>query len=215
MALQREIDSHQPVAFRRSTAFAVAIAATVFCLAVPARAQSQAPSAEAKPSPPAKAGPSAVKDSGPLPGFSFSAKGGPIDIKSDSLSVDYKAKSVVFAGHVHAIQSGSELTSDTLRVLYGDNFRDVQKVFADGDVKITQGGRWATSDHAVLDQTARTVEMTGNPVVHDGPDQITGTRVLIYLDSQKSVVEGARAVIFPHNKETRDNVSNHSFGPGY
>ena len=48
--------------------------------------------------------------------------------------------------------------------------------------------------------------MTGNPVIHDGQDQITGTKVLVYLDSQKSVVEGpARAVIFPHQDKTRDN----------
>ena len=56
--------------------------------------------------------------------------------------------------------------------------------------------------------------MTGNPVIHDGPDQITGTKMLVYLDSQKSVVEGAaRAVIFPHKDKTRDNDEDERYGP--
>jgi lipopolysaccharide export system protein LptA len=138
--------------------------------------------------------------------FSLSSGNGPIDISSDSLSLDYKGKSVVFRGHVRAVQSGTQLTSDTLQIVYGKDFNDIRQVIADGQVKLVQGGRWATSDHAVLDQVARTVEMTPNPVIHDGPDQITGTKIVLYLDSQKSVVEGAKAVIFPHKQETRDNI---------
>lgn len=138
--------------------------------------------------------------------FSLSSGNGPIDISSDSLSLDYKGKSVVFRGQVRAVQSGTQLTSDTLQIVYGKDFNDIRQVIADGQVKLIQGGRWATSDHAVLDQVARTVEMTRNPVIHDGPDQISGTRIVLYLDSQKSVVEGAKAVIFPHKQETRDNI---------
>lgn len=142
----------------------------------------------------------------PLAGFGLSSSNGPIDIKSETLSLDYKGKTVLFNGNVRAVQTGSQLTSDTLKVLYGNDFKDVQQVIADGHVKITQGDRLATCDHAVLDQVARTVEMTGNPVIHEGPDQVTGNRILIHLDTQKSVVEGApRAVIFPRKQETRDN----------
>jgi lipopolysaccharide export system protein LptA len=164
---------------------------------------------------PAPASAASAKGGDSAAGFSFSSSNGPIDIKSDALSLDYKGKSVVFTGHVHAVQSGTQLTSDTLTVNYGEDFHDIKQVVADRNVKISQGGRWATGDHAVLDQTARTVEMTGNPVIHDGPDQITGSRILLYLDTQKSVVEGARAVIFPRKQETRDNTGDdHSAGSG-
>jgi lipopolysaccharide transport protein LptA len=136
----------------------------------------------------------------------FSSSKGPIDIKSDSMSLDYKGKIIVWTGNVHAIQSGSDLLCDVMHVYYGADFNDVKLIVADHNVKITQGGRWSTSDHAVMDQVARTVDLTGNPVIHDGLDQITGTKVRIYLDTQKSVVDGpAQAVIFPHKDETRDN----------
>jgi lipopolysaccharide export system protein LptA len=148
--------------------------------------------------------PSATDNHAPE-GFSFSSDKGPIDIKSDSLSLDYKGKTVLFSGHVHALQSGTELMSDLLQVSYGKDFSDIKRIVADHNVRITQGGRWASGEHGVLDQTAGTLVLTGNPVIHDGLDQISGTRVIVYLDSQKTVIEGARAVIFPRKQQTRDN----------
>ena len=56
---------------------------------------------------------------------------------------------------------------------------------------MTQGGRWATGQRAVLDEVKHTVEMTGQPVIHDGPDQVAGRRIIVYLDTEKSFVEGA------------------------
>jgi lipopolysaccharide export system protein LptA len=135
----------------------------------------------------------------------FSADNGPIQIKADSLSLDYKGNSVEFKGAVHAIQSGTTLTSKTLKVIYGEKFGDIRQVIALGDVKMAQGGRWATGQRAVLDEVKHTVEMTGEPVIHDGPDQVAGRRIIIYLDSEKSFVEGASAVIFPRTNGKSDH----------
>jgi lipopolysaccharide export system protein LptA len=80
-------------------------------------------------------------------------------------------------------------------------------------VRISQGDRWATGDHAVLNQTAQTVVLTGSPVVHDGEDQITGTRITVYLKTGQSVVEHARTVIFPKNGQGGDNEGGGSTTP--
>jgi lipopolysaccharide export system protein LptA len=74
--------------------------------------------------------------------------------------------------------------------------------YADGNVRISQGDRWATGDHAVLNQTAQTVVLTGSPVVHDGEDQITGSKITVYLKTGQSVVDHARTVIFPKNGQS-------------
>ncbi len=132
----------------------------------------------------------------------FSSDNGPIQIKADSLDLDYKANFVEFKGGVRATQSGTMLTSKTLKVVYGQKFGDIKQVIAMGDVKMTQGGRWATGQRAVLDEVKHTVEMTGEPVIHDGPDSVAGRRIIIYLDSEKSFVEGASAVIFPRNNKS-------------
>ena len=148
---------------------------------------------------------SAAKRNDPFSALQLSGGHGPIDIKSDKLELDYKSNVVTFVGHVRAIQSGAQLTSNSLKVIYGKDFHQVKQMFADGNVRMSQGTRWATGDHAVVNQLAHTVVLTGNPVVHDGEDQITGTRITVHLDTGKSEVEGARAVFFPKQQETRDN----------
>jgi lipopolysaccharide export system protein LptA len=172
-------------------------------VASPTPAARKSPSAESSAAA-RKPGPSSKP--GSFAGFSLGGGHGPITVRSDTLSLDYKGKSVVFNGHVQAIQSGTELRADTLTLTYADsNFRQLKEMVASGGVRVVQGGRWATSDRAVLDQVNRTVVMTGHPVVHDGDDQIAGNRITIYLDTDKSVVEGAHAVIFPKQGKTRDN----------
>ena len=130
---------------------------------------------------------------------------GPIDIHSDSLAMDYKGNTVWFKGNVHATQGDTTLTSDTLSVLYGNNMREIHQIVALGNVKVSQGQRWATGQKAVMDQVARTIEMTGDPVIHDGRDQVKGKRILIYLDSQKTQIDGASAEIYPHDSDSRNN----------
>ena len=124
----------------------------------------------------------------------------PIDIKSKSMSLDYTNHSVLWTGSVHATQADSTLTSDQLRVNYFDkDFKQMKDMVADGNVRLSQGTRWATGDHGVMDQTRRTVVLTGSPVAHDGNDQITGCKITVFLNTSQSVVDCAHAVLFPHS----------------
>jgi lipopolysaccharide export system protein LptA len=134
-----------------------------------------------------------------------SSNRGPINIQSDSLALDYKKNIVQFIGHVHATQADGVLTSNTLNVKYGKDFHEVQHMDADGNVHISQGVRWCTSDHAVMNQGQHIVILTGSPICHDAQDQIAGTRITVHLDTGKSDVEAAKAVIFPQQSKTRDN----------
>ncbi len=169
-------------------------------------------------SPPARVGQASTQPAGanesPFAGFEGKSNHGPININSDQLNLDYKNNSVLFTGHVHAVQAGSELTSDTLRVMYGKDFHQVQTMFADGNVRMSQDQRWATGEHAVLDETRHTVVLTGNPVVHDGRDQIAGTKITVFLQTGKSEVEQPKAVIFPREAKNQDNSGGAAGGAG-
>jgi len=134
-----------------------------------------------------------------------SPSSGPIKIRSDSLSVDYKKNSALWIGHVHAVRADGELSSNTLQVVYGKDFHELQQMIASGSVRISRGTQFSTSEHAVLNEATQTVVLTGNPVVHDGTDEITGDKITVYLKTGESVVEGAKAVIFPRQAKTRDN----------
>jgi lipopolysaccharide export system protein LptA len=121
------------------------------------------------------------------------------------MSLDYRGNSVLFTGHVRATQATGQLSSQQLRVNYGKDFHDVTEMIATGNVRISQGERWATGQHAVMNQKQQTVVLTGSPVVHDGPDEITGDRITVYLQTGRSVVDHARAVIFPKGSQASES----------
>ena len=141
----------------------------------------------------------------PFGGFAGKSNHAPINIVSDQLNLDYKNNVIVFTGHVHAVQADSKLISDTMRVLYGKDFHQVRQVFADGNVRMSQDQRWATGDHAVLDEALHTVVLTGNPVVHDGSNQVAGSKITVFLQTGQSEVEQPKVVIFPGGTKSQDN----------
>jgi lipopolysaccharide export system protein LptA len=75
---------------------------------------------------------------------------------------------------------------------------------ATGNVRIDQGTRWAVGGRATYEQEQRTLVLTENPVLHDGPNVVVGERVTVYLDENRSVVEGGqkrvKAVFHPNEK---------------
>jgi lipopolysaccharide transport protein LptA len=141
---------------------------------------------------------------GAFAGMQFGNGKSPINIKSNSMSLDYTNHSILWSGEVRATQADAQLTSDQLRVNYLDkDFKQMKNMVADGNVRLSQGTRWATGKHGVMDQTKRTVTLTGSPVAHDGNDQISGCKITVYLDTSRSVVDCAHAVLFPHSDEAQ------------
>ena len=98
-------------------------------------------------------------------------------------------------------QSGQAAGPDTGRV---------QNIVAVGNVRIDQGTRWAVGGQAVFDQDQRTLVLTENPVLHDGPNVVAGDRVIVYLDENRSIVEGGRkrvkAVLYPNSDTNNPNA---------
>jgi len=197
----------------------VGLALALVALAGMARAQGPAEPAAAAPAPPART------SSGPL-GFGGLGKSKePITVISDNLEYDYKKNVVVYRGSVQVTQGDLKLVSDTLTITLqndkqdgkpdpkpappaggtapGDNGR-VQEIVALGNVRIDQGQRWAVGGRAVFDQGQRTLILTQDPVLHDGPSEVAGERVVVFLDEDRSVVEGGqkrvKAVLYPNEK---------------
>jgi lipopolysaccharide export system protein LptA len=194
-------------------------------------ARAQVP--ETKPSdvkpPDAKAPDAKGGDAKAAPGF-FGLRGGhskePITITSDNLEYEYKDGIVVYRGDVLAVQGDLKIKSNELRItlaraddgkqtgakaaseLEDTSASKLQSVVATGNVRIDQGTRWAVGGKATFDQSNRTLVLTENPVLHDGPNEVVGDRVVVYLDEDRSVVEGGRkrvkAVLFPGKQPGAD-----------
>ena len=141
-----------------------------------------------------------------LGGLSFTASREPITVTADKLQFDYRQRVLTYEGAVVVTQGDMKLQSNTLTVALDEHAdQRVKEVVADGDVRLSQGARWATGGHAVFDQAQHTVVLSQGAVVHDGPNQVSGERIVVYLDQQRSVVEGGsgrvQAVLFPSKTE--------------
>ncbi len=160
-------------------------------------------------SPPAPpAGRRSLPDQDPLLGaLSLGSSREPISITADMLEFDYRQRVLTYKGHVTATQGDMKLQSSTLTVSLDDQAEGrVKEVVAEGDVHLEKGTRWATAGRAVFDQTRRTAVLSKDAVLHDGPNQVSGERVVVYLDEERSVVEGGngrvKAVLFPPKGDT-------------
>jgi lipopolysaccharide export system protein LptA len=141
-----------------------------------------------------------------LGALSFSSSREPISVSANALDFDYRTRILTYRGDVVATQGDMTLHSDRLTVTLETDKEDrLKEVVAEGSVRLSKGTRSATAGRAVFDQTARTVVLSQDAVLHDGPNQVSGERVVVYLDEQRSVVEGGngrvKAVLFPPANE--------------
>jgi len=143
-----------------------------------------------------------------LGGLTFTSQRGPVTISAKELEFDYRVRTLTYRGNVTVTQGDMTLDSDLLRVTLDEKATDqVREVFAEGRVRISQGNRVATGGRAVFDQASRTVVLSDNAVLREGPNEVAGERVIVYLDEARSVVEGGdqrvRAVLFPPSGQPR------------
>jgi lipopolysaccharide export system protein LptA len=146
---------------------------------------------------------------GLLEGFALGGEGGPVRITADRMEFDYKTKVLTYRGAVAVTQADLTLRSHELRVtLDPDEPERPREVVAEGAVEITKGARRASGGRAVFDDAARTITLSEDARLQDGPNEIAGQRVVVYLDEERSVVEGGpqrvRAVLYPPDEKTPD-----------
>ena len=102
------------------------------------------------------------------------------------------------------------MRSETLTAYYDPESKQMRQIVAEGKVNATQGNRVATGDKAVFDDQAKTITLTGNPVMRQGNSQVSGTKVVYFMDQDRAIAEGdgkirVQATIFPDELKGQDN----------
>lgn len=118
------------------------------------------------------------------------------------MEVDYRSRVLKYRGGVVATQGDMKLESTTLTVTLDPQVENrVKEVVADGQVRLSKGSRWATGGRAVFDQDHNTAVLSNDAELHDGASLIKGDRIVVYLNEERSVVEGGKgrvkAVLVP------------------
>ena len=130
----------------------------------------------------------------------------PVQITSNQLDADDKAGIFVFSGDVQTQQGDVFIYAQKMTVHYVQGEKQqLDKVIAEGDVRIVQLDRVATGDNAVFYNQEGRVVLTGQPRVVQGDNAVEGERIVVYLNDNRSVVEGStqqrvKAVFVPEGQ---------------
>jgi lipopolysaccharide export system protein LptA len=125
----------------------------------------------------------------------------PVEITSDSLSVDQAANTATFLGSVIVGQGTLRLAADEVLVQYGeapDGGTQVELIRASGAVTVTNGAEAAEAAEAVYRVGPGTIEMAGDVVVTQGPNAVSGDRLTIDLEGGLANIEGrVQTIVIP------------------
>ncbi len=113
-------------------------------------------------------------------------KQGDVTMSCDHLVIDFETKHV----KPGPATRDPKLTSDV-------TFSNMKSITASGNVKIVQGDRKAMAGKAVFDNRKRTIELTDNPKLWQGPDYSSGNRIVFYIDENRSEADGVTTRISP------------------
>jgi lipopolysaccharide export system protein LptA len=90
---------------------------------------------------------------------------------------------VVFEQAVTATRHDVTITCDRLEVRYsGDR---VEEATATGHVRVARGARAATGERATLTVADGRVVLEGSPTLTEGPNRMTGERIVLWLDDER------------------------------
>lgn len=90
---------------------------------------------------------------------------------------------VVFEGSVEAVRGPVRLLADRLEVAYAGE--RVREAWASGAVRVERDARTATAAEAHLVVETGEVVLTGEPRVSEGPNVLSGERIVLFLDDER------------------------------
>ena len=116
----------------------------------------------------------------------------PVDIVSDRLEVQDRADRAVFVGNVHATQTDLSLDTQRLTVAYsgGADHLQINRLDAAGGVVVKSPSETARGDFGVYDLDRKLITIIGNVRLARQSDLISGSRLVIDLDSGRAVIDG-------------------------
>lgn len=125
----------------------------------------------------------------------------PIEVSADNLSVDPDDGSAVFEGNVVVAQGELRLAAELIRVEYatdeeGNRLPDIGKVSAMGGVTFVNGPDAAEAAQAVYTVTDASLVLSGDVLLSQGENVISGDRLFVDLEAGTGRIEGGVRTVF-------------------
>lgn len=117
----------------------------------------------------------------------------PFHIRSERLKADNQSGILVFSGNVEVRQGNMILTADMIETRFDPDNRELCRIIAQGNVRMSQNDWIGVGEHADYDVAIDRVVMTGSPRIWQGEDQIEGKKIIFDLSRDRFEVHAAKA----------------------
>jgi lipopolysaccharide export system protein LptA len=102
----------------------------------------------------------------------------------------WKENLIIFKGNVIARQKDMVFYADTLEAVIIEDGKGIERVTAEGNVKIQQGLRVANCQKAVFYNLDQKVVLTGDPKVSEGDNIVSGDEIIFDIEKNRVEVKG-------------------------
>ncbi len=120
----------------------------------------------------------------------------PVEVTSDSLSVDQADGAALFTGNVLVVQGDMRMTAGMIRVEYSDDGTGIDRLHGTGGVTLVSPTDAAEAAEAVYTIASGTVVMTGNVLLTQGNAAISGEKLTVNLTDGTGTMTGRVKTIF-------------------
>jgi len=127
----------------------------------------------------------------------------PVKITADHMEADKKKGTVVFSGNVVVRQDEGIIMSKRLTVYYNEQ-NEMEKIIAEGDVRINQKDRVGTCQLATYRLEDKSIVMEKEPRIWRGGDVVEGETITVFMDSDRMIVEGGARAVIHKNEDNKD-----------
>jgi lipopolysaccharide export system protein LptA len=120
----------------------------------------------------------------------------PVEVRSDSLTVNQTDGTAMFSGSVLIVQGEMRLTAAEVSVVYAEGGKGIESLLATGGVTLVNPTDAAEADQAFYTIDSGTVEMTGNVLLTQGGSAMSGERLVIDLKAGTGRMDGRVKTVF-------------------
>ncbi|MFY0633584.1 MAG: LptA/OstA family protein [Vannielia sp.] len=123
----------------------------------------------------------------------------PVEIAADQLQINQETGKAVFRGNVEVGQGEMRLSAAMVEVEYegGESSTGkVQRLHATGSVTLVSGAEAAEAREAVYTIGSSQIVMTGDVLLTQGQNALSGQKLVVQLDKGTGVMEGRVRTVF-------------------
>jgi len=127
----------------------------------------------------------------------------PVEVTADSLAVNQTDGTAVFTGNVLVVQGGMRLKAAVVDVEYDPKDRSkINRMHATGGVTLVSPTEAAEGKEAVYDVAASSVVMTGDVLLTQGQNVMSGQKLTVDLKTGTGQMDGrVRTILQPETKK--------------